>query len=90
MHISLSEKKLSQIRRLLETSPDAQAMSGGEYILDLYDREVPLSLELTLQSDGVEVTAAAEMAYDEALDGWYLSGRIEDAAALADVLESIG
>lgn len=89
MHISLSEKKLVALKRMLESSPDAQAMADGEYILDLFEREPPLSLELILQSDGVDVTAAAVLAFDEELDGWYLNGRIEDAATLAGVLEEI-
>ena len=36
-----------------------------------------------LTGAGVEVLAAAQMAYDQGMDGWYLTERIEDMQALA-------
>lgn len=89
MHIPLSAERLAALRAFLERSPDAEALPGGEYVVDLFEREVPLSLELQLTPDGAEVTAAAELAFDEAQDGWYLSGRVEDERAIADALHEI-
>lgn len=71
-----------KLEALLKTSEDAEALGGGEYTLDLYDVETPVSLDLEITKKGVDVLAALELCYDEAEDGWYLGEKIKDAARL--------
>lgn len=65
-------------------------LSEREYVLDLYEAEPPLSMDLTIEKDGVNIEGAAELKFDETLDGWYAAERIEDAEAIARALREAG
>ena len=76
-----------EVRRFLDACEDAEDLGGGEYTVDLYDAQSPLSLDLTVSGkDGVQVLAALTLLYDEEMDGWYLGDRVEDAEAIAKAL----
>ena len=70
------------LERFLENSEDAEALGGGEYTVDLYDAEEPMSLDLAIEGERVRVLAALKLLYSDAEDGWYLGEAIEDAAAI--------
>lgn len=72
----------------LTACPDAEELGNDEYTVDLYDAETPLSLDLQLGKQGVELLAALTLRYDEELDGWYLDQRVEDAALVERMLQS--
>ena len=67
-------------------SEDAEELGGGEYTLDLYDVDTPMSLDIQLGKKGVELLAALELLYDEEMDGWYLGERVEDMALVEEML----
>ncbi len=83
MLLPLTSDQLAAFRAFLSSSEDAEPLGGEEYSCDLYELDPPVSLEIALTDAGVEVLAAAQMAYDEGMDGWYLTERIEDMQALA-------
>ena len=77
MRIKLNEAQESALRAFLADNPDAEALSAREYVVDLYDIEPPVSLDLVFVKGGIGVDGAAELLYDEALDGWYMGERLE-------------
>lgn len=87
MKMALDKKRLDALRSRLEADEDAQ-LEGESYVLDLYDAEPPVSMELRLTNDGAEVLAALSLLYDEELDGWYPGEKIKDAAVLAALLNA--
>ncbi len=76
----------ARLRAFLQGSEDAEALGGGEYTVDLYDVDTPVSMDILFDKKGVDVLAALELLYDEGEDGWYLGEKIKDAERLAALL----
>ena len=89
MLIPMDDAKKTALIRALDTNEDAQALGGGGYTVDLYDREAPASLELEAAKDGVDVLAVRRLLYSDAMDGWYLGEEVEDAGELAALLDEL-
>lgn len=83
MQLSVETRALE---RWLENCPDAEALGAGEYTVDLYDVETPLSLDVQCTDKGVELLAALTLCYDEEMDGWYLDQRVDDAQLITRML----
>mgnify|MGYP001019040834 CR=1 FL=1 len=81
MKIQLTDEELQKLR----AETDAEE---GENILDAYEPEPAFTMEYEFIKGGVDVLAAAFLAYDEPMDGWYLSDRIEDAAQMAELIRA--
>ena len=88
MKLKLTQPQILALRAFLDQCADAEALSQREYVVDLYDIERPISLDLVFISSGVAVDGAAELKYDAEQDGWYMGERLdapEDVmAALAE------
>ena len=81
----------ARLRAYLEESEDAEALGRGEYTVDLYDVETPVSMDILFDKKGVDVLASLELLYDEGEDGWYLGEKIKDADRLSALLtEALG
>ena len=76
----------NRLLRFLETDDDCSRLSDSEFIADLYDVPHPLTLDLILTEEGVEVAAAAYLEFDEELDGWYMGERIYDTEEISGAL----
>ena len=74
----------------LERFEDAERLSESEYVVDLYDLDPPISLDLAFGADGVFADGAAEMLFDEELDGWYIGERITEPERVIRALKSAG
>jgi hypothetical protein len=81
MKIQLTEAELQKLREQAEGE-------GGETVLDAYEPEPAFTMEFEYVKGGVDVLAAAYLAFDEPMDGWYLADRIEDAAALEALIRA--
>lgn len=90
LRIKLDKAQEAALRAFLDGCEDAEQLSSREYVVDLYDIEYPLSLDLVFVNGGVAVDGAAALLYDEALDGWYMGERLESAEAVADALRQCG
>jgi len=90
MKIALTSQQLSSLKSFLNTFEDAEQLSDKEYVVDLYDIEPPLSIDLTVGKDSILIEGAAELKFDTEMDGWYISDRIEDAEAVRKALEEAG
>ena len=87
---ALCNAEIASLVDFLGGFEDAEQLSEREYVLDLYEAEPPLSMDLTIEKDGVNIEGAAELKFDETLDGWYAAERIEDAEAIARALREAG
>lgn len=83
MLLNLDARALEQ---WLAACPDAEALGEGEYTVDLYDVDTPLSVQLLCTDKGAELLAALTLCYDEEMDGWYLAQRVDDADLVARML----
>ena len=45
-------------------------------------------MEFEFIKSGIDVLAAAHLAYDEPMDGWYLADRIEDPERIAALVKA--
>ena len=90
MRIKLNEAQQAQLKAFLEASEDAEQLSAREYVVDLYDNARPVSLDIVFVKGGIGVDGAAELLYDEALDGWYMGARLEAPEQVRDALVRAG
>lgn len=90
MKLKLTEAQVNDLKAFLESCEDAEQLSQREYVVDLYDIEHPLSLDLVFIRSGVAVDGAAELLYDEEQDGWYMGDRLEKSEAVIAALAEAG
>ena len=90
MKIKLTAEEFSAVKNFLNTFEDSEQLSEKEYVVDLYDIEPPISLDLSLGKDCLFVDGAAELLFDEEMDGWYIGKRYEDAEAVQRALCEAG
>lgn len=89
MKLNFPVDKAARLSAALDAFEDAERTGESEYVVDFYDFEPPLSMELAFAQGGVEVLAAQRLSFDEELDGYYLSGPENDAALIARALETL-
>ena len=77
-----------ELKAFLLAGGDCEALGADEYVADLYDAEKPLTVNLKETEKGFELLAAAEMLFDEEMDGWYMGERVEDAEMVERALRN--
>jgi hypothetical protein len=75
-----------KLKKFLASCEDAEEVAKGEYTVDLYDVEPPISMNIEFTKKGVDVLAALYMLYDEEQDGWYLGEKTKDVAVIEKLL----
>lgn len=90
MRIKLTAERERALRAFLGRCEDAEQLSAREYVVDLYDLERPVSLDLVFVKGGVAVDGAAELKYDGEQDGWYMGERLEAPEDVLAALEQSG
>lgn len=90
MKIKLTAEEFSAVKNFLNTFEDSEQLSEKEYVVDLYDIEPPISLDLSLGKDCLFVDGAAELLFDEEMDGWYIGERIEKPEPVLRALREAG
>lgn len=90
MKLKLTEEQLKSLRGFLEKCEDAEKLTEKEYVVDLYDLDKPISLDLVFIKSGVAVDGAAELEYDEEMDGWYMGERIDQPEIIVAALVQAG
>ena len=86
MKIALTGKQMEDLQAFIEADDDAEDLGDGEYTVDIFELDPPLSLELTFIEGGVDALAAATLAYDPAQDGWYIKERIDQPDQVEEAL----
>ena len=90
LKLPLTNEQLSALKAFLAAFEDSEALSESEYVLDLYDLDPPLSMDLKLGKNCLFVDGAAELRFDDEMDGWYIGDRIEQPEAILRALEETG
>lgn len=90
MKIELTAEQLASLKSFLNTFEDAEQLSDKEYVVDLYDIEPPISLDLSLGKNCIYVDGAAVLEFDEEMDGWYIGERIEEPQPVLRALTEAG
>jgi len=90
MKITMSPEQLSSLKDFLTRFEDCEALSEKEYVIDLFDIEPPMSIDMTLAKNAIFVDGAAELLFDDEMDGWYIGKRIEEPEAVLEALRSVG
>ena len=90
MKLKLTAEQDAALRAFLQKCDDAEALSAREYVVDLYDLERPVSLDLVFVKGGVAVDGAAELKYDDEQDGWYMGERLDAPEDVRVALEQAG
>ena len=78
MKLRLNEGQSDALRAFLESCEDSERLSEREYVVDLYDIQPPVTMDLVFVKGGVAVDGAAELLYDADMDGWYMGRRLEE------------
>ena len=90
MKIALNAQELSALKTFLDQFEDSEQLTASENVVDLFDIEPPVSIDLTLLKDAVRIEGAAELKFDEEMDGWYIGDRLEDPEAVRAALAKAG
>ena len=77
MKLKLNAGQEAELRAFLDQFEDAERLSEREYVVDLYDIEAPVSLDLVFVKGGVAIDGAARLLYDAEMDGWYMGERLD-------------
>lgn len=89
LHIPCAPEKITRLMAALDKFEDAESTGPREYVLDLYDAEPPVTMEIAFTDTEIDILAAETMAFSEEEDGWYLNGPIEDPVLLERLLEEL-
>ena len=90
MKIKLTAEEFLAMKNFLNTFEDCEQLSEKEYVVDLYDIEPPISIDLSLGKDCLFVDGAAELLFNEEMDGWYIGNRIEEPEPVLRALREAG
>ena len=85
MKFAMSGEELARLTEALRANDDCEEAGDGSFIVDLYEPEPAVSLELYIEKGGIAITAVGLLSYSKELDGWYMSDRIEDKEGIAAV-----
>ena len=90
MLLPLSEKEAASLRAFLEANADCEAQAENEYVVDLYDLEAPMTLDLVFVKGGVRVDGACLLAYDEEMEGYYIGEPVLEMETVRRALMEAG
>ena len=90
MKLKLTEAEMTALKKYLESTSDAEAIGAKEYVLDLYDTEIPATLDLVFLKQAVAVDGAAKLEYDEEMAGWYMGAPLDTPEKVKAVLTAAG
>ena len=90
MRLRLSDAQLQHLNAFLDSCPDCERLSAREVVLDLYDNEIPVSMNFVFVKGGIGIDGAVELRYSEEERGYYMGDRIEDADRVRSALVEAG
>ena len=90
MKLNLTQEEKKALLAYLEVGEDCEKLSEKEWVMDLYQGEKPISLDLVFNGKSVFADGAEYLKYDEEMDGWYIAGPVETAEEVQDLLRQAG
>ncbi len=89
MYIRFTDDELNRIRDFAIQSEDCEQIGENEFVLDLFDLDAPVTLDIVLDRRGAHVEGAAFLSFDEEMDGWYMDAPIEREEDVRDAIARI-
>ena len=90
MRLRLSDAELMHLNAFLDSNSDCERLSAREAVVDLYDNEVPISMNFVFVKGGIGINGAVELKYSEEEKGYYMGERIEEIDRIRAALEEAG
>lgn len=90
MKLKINAEEKKALKAYLENSEDCEKLSEKEWVMDIYDTETPASFDIVFAKESIFADGAEYLSYDEAQDGWYISGPIESAEKAIEILRTAG
>ena len=90
MKLRLNAAQLAQLNAYLDAGEDCERLSAREAVLDLYEIEAPISLNIVFVGGGNAIDGAAYLCFSEADDGYYMGERIMDVETVRRALIEAG
>lgn len=90
MRLRLSDAELMHLNAFLDSNPDCERLSAREAVVDLYDNELPISMNFVFVKGGIGIDGAVELKYSEEEKGYYMGERIEEIDRIRAALEEAG
>lgn len=90
MYLRPDKSSLEKFRAFISSSEDCERLSDDEWVVDIYEPEPAVSLNIVFEDDAIRVDGAEYMAFSEELDGWYISGSVPNVDALEKILRDAG
>ena len=90
MHLHLNEEEIKSLTAYIDRGNDCEWLKKNEAVLDLYDREVPLTMNFVFVKGGIGIDGAAELDFCEEEDAYVIGKIIEDTQLLKDALKEAG
>ena len=86
MDLNLNEEIMTALKQAFEESEDCEAISPDEYIVDVYDNDPPMTIDLEFTGKKIGIVACAKLLFDEEMDGWYMGERLYDTELIKAAL----
>lgn len=90
MKIRINAEEKKALLAYLESNEDCEKLSEHEWVADVYDTETPVSLDLVFKKDSIFADGAEYLGFDEEMDGYYISGPVESAERVVEILRAAG
>ena len=90
MRIRLNPEEKQALLAYMEASEDCEKITEHEWVADIYDIETPISVDFVFKKDSLFADGAEYLSYDEEMDGYYMSGTVENADRLIEILRGAG
>ena len=90
MKINLNAAQLTALKAFMTGFEDSEQLSEKEFVVDFYEHEPPISLDVTLGKDCLFVEGAFYLCFNEEMDGWYIGERIEQPEPVLRALTEAG
>lgn len=90
MKLRLNEEQLTHLNAYLDAGEDCERLSAREAVLDLYDIEAPISMNIVFVKGGIAIDGAAYLLFSENDNGYYMGERIMDVETVRCALIEAG
>ena len=90
MKIKLNAEEKKALLAYMEASEDCEKIMEHEWVMDIYDIDTPISVDFVFKKDSLFADGAEYLSYDEEMDGYYMSGAVESADRLIEILRGAG
>ena len=90
MKLKITAEEKKALKAYLESNEDCEKLSEKEWVMDIYEGEIPASFDLVFTKDSIFADGAEYLKYDEEQDGWYIAGPIETAEKAIEILRAAG